>query len=192
MSETAAITALRFTVDGLADQDWVASDKLLDELSSLEPLAFSFARPIRRRHYVQIAFKDRSKPNLACIYLGHCGDGSSFHELFKLGKAGPALVFCEPSNGSERPLNAEAIPVSRLRFIAGLVRVGHDMKLGRPRARKFLADEREELRALEGACLPTPIQPFYGDGSTLAQQIEDDMRERIMAALAKLKPPTVH
>jgi hypothetical protein len=186
MSETAAATALKFALDGQADQAWVASDQLLEELSGIGLLAFGFAGTIRRRHHVLVGFKDNATPTRALIYLGQCGNGSLFHESFGLGAAGRALIFCEPSDDGKHALDFAPVPLTKLRFVAGLLTVGPSGALKRLRARKFTAAERKELADLESGCSALPLHPFYGDGAAVAEAIEAETRLRLRAAFAQI------
>jgi hypothetical protein len=186
MSERAAEAALQFALGGDTDKAWFASDKLIEELFVLgRPVATDFDNVIRRRQYVLIGFKD-VRPNMACIYLGLCFNNSVFHKMFKLGDAGTAMVFCAPSaKGGKYHLDYAPVPLSQLRFIAGLAQLTPSGKLKRLKPRKFSAAERKELRQIEAGCLPTPIQPFNGDGAERARQIEEEVRKRIRTALTK-------
>jgi hypothetical protein len=180
--------ALEFTLDGDTDKAWFASDKLVEELSRLgRPIATDFNKVIRRRQHVLIGFKD-DRTNMACIYLGLCGNGSRYHESFKLGDVGTALVFCEPSvKGGKHHLDFAPIPLSQLRFIAGLAQLDPHGKAHRLKARKYSAAERKELRMLEHDVWSTPIPPFNGDSSGVELVVEK-MRARLRAIFASRAP----
>lgn len=185
--------ALHFTLDGDADKAWFASDKLIEELSAVgHPIATNFNSVVRRRQYVLIGFKD-DRPNMACIYLGLCCNGSRYHKSFRLGDVGTAVVFCEPSNKGKHQLDFAPIPLSQLRFIAGLAQLGPSARLRRLKPRRFSAAERKELQALEDGLWLTPIPAFYGDSSELEGMIANFKAEGVakLRGILKGSKPTV-
>jgi hypothetical protein len=195
ISENAQMAALQFDAED-ANASWFVSPKLSGELVGNGFTGTDFASQIRRRRYVLTGFKNESRPNCARIYLGLCGNGSWYHQRFRLGNVGTALVFCEPNylNTPDR-LIFEAVPLAQLRFIAGLMKVEPDGTIKRLKAHSFTPDERKELKILESKLWAATIPPFYGDSSEVEGMIANfraEGRAKLRAILSCSNGVTVN